>query len=329
MLRLTPPGHMKIEQAQNFEFCFGGAEANTAVLLARLGLKSAFVTKLPDNPIGRACLNKLRENQVETKHIIMDNSNKARLGIYFCEQGASQRPSRVFYDRRNSCFALMGAEDAPHWESVLKTASWLHFTGITPALGEGPRISLKEACQTARRLKIPVSCDLNYRASLWDGVSARETMEEYMPFVSLLIANCGSAKDVFNIGGGVDAPPDVQNTLRIARTISEKYNIPRVAMTMRTVKSASRNLWQGFYLDNGRPYFSREYEMEIIERVGGGDCFSAGLIFGLSKGWNGEKCVQFAAAASCLKHSVPGDFPILDMEEIERLADYENMLINR
>ncbi len=326
MMRLSPPGVERFEQAEGFVRYFGGAEANTAIALSQWGEETSFVSVLPDNPLGRACKNELRRWGVGVKDVHMDASSGARLGLYFCENGVSKRPSQVVYDRAGSSFAGSKAI-CFDWNRILQGAGWFHFTGITPALGKEQQTAVLNACRTAKGMGIPVSCDLNYRSALWGTKEASEVMQSYLPYITLLIANAGSARDVLGIGGGLDAKEPLKEAAKAAREIAEQYSLPAVAMTARRSYSASHNGWQGLLLTEGKEYYSKAYDIEVAERIGGGDSFAAGLIYGLKQQKGPQYAVDFAAAASCLKHTVPGDYLVASVQEAEQLMASDTVIM--
>ncbi len=320
MMRLDPKGYRRFVQAEDFDVSYAGGEANAAVGLVQLGETASFVTKLPAHEVGQAALNAVRRYGVDTSFIVRGG---ARLGIYFIEKGASQRASKVIYDRAGSALALSSAADYD-WDNIFSGADWFHFTGITPALGgELPDIC-KQACLAARKAKVTVSCDLNYRKKLWSREQAREVMEALMPFVDVCIANEEDAADVFGIcAERTDVHKGELNRegyISVARQIHEKYGCARVAITLRGSLSASVNTWGGMLYQNGNAYFSPEYTVQIVDRVGGGDSFGAGLIYALKNGFEPQRAVNLAAAASCLKHTIEKDFNLITLAEAESLA---------
>ena len=319
MLRLAPEGYLRFVQADTFEATYGGGEANVAVSLANFGEEACFVTKLPSHEIGQAAINSLRKFGVDTAYIVRGGE---RVGIYYLEKGASQRPSKVIYDRAGSAFACSRAEEYD-WNAIFKGADWFHFTGITPALGKSVAALTQEACKAAKKQGVKISCDLNYRGKLWTRDEARETMTRLMQYVDVCIANEEDAKDVFGIeadntdirGGKLDKAGYVS----VARQLKEKFSFEKVAITLRTSLSANDNLWAGLLYD-GDPHFSKEYSMHIVDRVGGGDSFGAGLIYALLYGYPAQEAIEFAVAASCLKPSVEGDYNMVSLDEVKKLA---------
>lgn len=319
MLRLAPEGYLRFVQADNLQATFGGGEANVAVSLANYGVDAAFVTKLPKHEIGQAAVNSLRKFGVETSTIVRGGD---RVGIYYLEKGASQRPSKVIYDRANSAFALSSANEYD-FESIFKGVDWFHFTGITPALGDNVAELTKVACQTAKKMGVTISCDLNYRNKLWSKDKARAVMTELMPYVDVCISNEEDANDVFGIKAeNNDVTSGKLNKAgyeSVAKQLKDKFDFRYVAITLRTSLSANDNLWAGMLYD-GTAHFSKEYPVHIVDRVGGGDSFGGGLIYALLNGYSTQDAIEFAVAASCLKHSIEGDFNLVSVDEVKKLA---------
>ncbi|MCI8550261.1 MAG: sugar kinase [Lachnospiraceae bacterium] len=321
MLRLAPEGYYRFVQADSFGATYGGGEANVAVSLANLGVDVAFVTKLPRHEIGQAAVNTLRRFGVDTSKIVRGGN---RIGIYFLEKGASQRPSKVIYDRASSAIATAGKEDFD-WDDIFDGASWFHFTGITPALGSNVAEICEEACKAAKKRGITISCDLNYRKKLWSREEAKKTMSRLCQYVDVCIANEEDSKDVFgieaedtNIEGG---KLNHDGYISVARQLSEAYGFKTVAITLRTSISASENKWAAMLFDGKSAYFSKEYHVTIVDRVGGGDSFGAGLIYSQLSGIPCQESLEFAVAASCLKHSIEGDLNMVNVSEIQTLVN--------
>ena len=322
MMRLNPEGYRRFVQADRFEASYAGGEANVAVSLANYGLDAAFVTKLPANPLGEAARNEVRRFGVATDSIVWGGP---RLGIYFAEKGASQRASKVVYDRAGSSIALAKRGDFD-WAKILKGAKWFHFTGITPALGgDLPAICL-DALKHCKAHKITVSCDLNYRGKLWTRAEAGKCMATLVPYVDVLIANEADAADVFGIvGKGSDVESgklDKAGYVSVAEQLVKRFGCKQVAITLRTSLSAFDNLWAGMIYDAKakKAFFSREYALHIVDRVGGGDSFGGGLIYALAGGKKPQAAIDFAVAASALKHSIEHDFNLVSVAEVETLA---------
>ena len=322
MMRLNPKGYYRLIQANELEVSYAGGEANVAVSLARFGVDASFVTKLPEGDLGECVISELRRFGVDTRSIVRGGD---RLGIYFIERGASQRASKVIYDRAGSSLAMAKPEDFD-WDAIVEGADWFHFTGITPALGpDSPEVCLA-AVKAAKARGITVSCDLNYRKKLWSKERAREVMSELMPYVDVVIANEADADDVFGIRA---EGADVENGkisrdgyIGVAKRICERFGSKKVAITLRESISASRNNWSGMLYDaqSAQACFSPEYEIQIVDRVGGGDSFGGGLIYALMNGYADQDAVNFAVAASCLKHSIEHDFNLVTLEEVKALA---------
>lgn len=320
LLRLTPPGHERLFQSDRLTGTFGGAEANVAVSLAGFGWDAAFVTRLPDSPVGQAAIDTLRGRGVDTSRTVRGGD---RVGLYYLEKGASLRGSLCVYDRAGSAITTASPGDFD-WAEIFRGADWFHFSGITPALGGTlPEICLA-ACKAAKAAGVKISCDLNYRASLWSRERARSVMSGLCSYADLLIANTGSAADVFGISGENPVPygqrPDPANVLAVAEELAGRFGPAAVGMSMRTVLSADENDWSGMLYVGGEGYFAREYRLRIVDRVGGGDSFAAGLIYGIGGGMTPRESIGFAVAASALKHTVEGDFNRVSVGEVRALA---------
>jgi 2-dehydro-3-deoxygluconokinase len=324
MLRLSPPGFIRFNQARSFEAIYGGAEANVAIALSNFGIPVNFVTRLPENDLGNACLNFVRQFGVGTDNIVRGGD---RLGIYFLETGAMQRSSKVIYDRTNSAIAAIqpGMID---WESVFADAQWFHWTGITPAISEGAATVCLEAVKKAKEIGLTVSCDLNYRSKLWKwGKKPEAVMSELVKYVDIAIGNEEDADKVFGIKApGVDAMAGKVESKRyrlVAEKLMDKFsNLQNVAITLRGSISASHNSWSGVLFDGKILHTGPIHQVtHIVDRVGGGDAFAAGLIYGfLNFGDAPQKILNFAVAASCLKHTIKGDFNLVTVAEVEKLA---------
>lgn len=323
MLRLAPEGYLRFAQSQKFEATFGGAEANVAVSLANYNQDVSFVSKLPNNEIGQMAINSLRQYGVNITHVARGGN---RVGIYYCEKGASQRPSKVIYDRANSSIALATKEDFD-WNDIFKNADWFHFTGITPALSKEVRDITLEACKIAKEKGITISCDLNFRKKLWSNKEANETMSKLSEYIDICIANEEDAKDVF----GIEAKDTDINTgklnkegyVSVAEQLSLKFNFEYVAITLRESISANDNNWSAMLYNakERKAYFSKKYAIHIVDRVGGGDSFGAGLIYALRNNYKEQDAIEFAVAASCLKHSIEGDYNLVSLDEVKALAN--------
>ena len=320
MMRLNPIGYLRLVQSDRFEATYAGGEANVAVSLANYGLDAAYVTKVPAHEVGQCAVNELRRYGVDTQYMVRGGD---RLGIYFCEKGASQRASKVIYDRASSAIALAKRTDFD-WDTIFDGADWFHWTGITPALGgELPEICL-DACKAAKARGLTISCDLNFRKKLWTSQRAGEVMSQLLPYVDVCIANEEDAKDVFGIEAentDIDAGKiDHQGYISVARQLSERFGFRKVAITLRGSISASDNDWAAMLYENGEAVFSPTYRIHIVDRVGGGDSFGGGLIYSQLVGKSNQDAINFAVAASCLKHTIEHDFNLVSVAEVESLA---------
>ncbi len=320
MLRLAPEGYLRFVQSDSLQATFGGAEANVAVSLANYGLDAAFVSKLPTHEIGQAAVNSLRKFGVDTSLIARGGE---RVGIYYCEKGASQRPSKVIYDRAHSSIATASHDDFD-WDAIFRGADWFHFTGITPALSDEVADICIMACEAAKEKGITISCDLNFRKKLWSKEKAGEVMGRLCQYIDYCIANEEDAKDVFGIEASetdIDSGKlNREGYIQVAQQLTDRFGFKGVAITLRESLSANDNNWSAMLYTDGEAYFSRKYTMHIVDRVGGGDSFGAGLIYALLKGYAPQKAINFAVAASCLKHSIEGDYNMVSVSEVETLA---------
>ena len=320
MLRLTPPDHERFIQADSFNAIYGGGESNVAVSLANYGLDAHFVTKLPENPLGQAALNEVRRYGVKTDYIARGGD---RLGIYYCENGASQRPSNVIYDRAHSAIAEAESGDFD-WDEIFTDVEWFHYTGITPALSEKMSDVTLEAVKAAQKHDVKVSCDLNYRAKLWSRERAGKVMKELMEYTDVVIANEEDAEMVFDIKSGSDITGgdiNVEGYKDVAKQLIDRFDLELVGSHLRISHSASHNGWLVVLFDGENFVQSAKYEITIVDRVGGGDSFAGGLIYSQLTGKNLQETAEFGAAASCLKQSIPGDFNHVSVEEVETLAE--------
>ena len=320
MLRLAPNGYLRFFQDDQLQATFGGGEANVSVSLANYGLDTAFVTKLPAHAIGQGAVNSLRALGVDTSKIVRGGD---RVGIYYLEKGASQRGSVCIYDRAHSAIQEAKPEDFD-WDSIFEGADWFHFTGITPALGPNLVEICRQACKAAKAKGVKISCDLNYRGKLWTREQAREAMTDLCQYVDVCISNEEDAKDVFGIeaentdiyGGKLNK----DGYKSVAKQLADKFGFEKVAITLRTSISASDNDWAGMLYDGKDYCFSKEYHLRIVDRVGGGDSFGGGLIYSLLTDKSTQEAVEFAVAASALKHSIEGDYNRVTAAEVEKLA---------
>jgi len=324
MLRLSTPGRERFVQSSSFDLTFGGGEANVAVSLANYGFESYFLSKIPANEIGQAAVNHLRRFGVSDRFIVRGGD---RLGIYFLETGASQRPSKVIYDREGSAVTTLNSEEID-LSAVFEGATWFHWTGITPAIGGNAPEMLRAAIEAARHAGATISCDLNFRKKLWSTEAAQSTMSPLMEFVDVCICNEEDAQ----LSLGIDAPgvnvdsgePDRARYEAILHKLKDEFTFSTVAITLRESHSASRNGWSAIMLDNAdctTPFMSARYDIDLVDRVGGGDAFAAGLIAGLNLEQNTRQALEFAVAASCLKQTVPGDFNLCSVDEVRFLMN--------
>ena len=321
MIRLQPYNYERFVQADHLEFTFGGGEANVAVSLANYGLDAAYVTKLPAHAIGQAAVNSLRRYGVDTSMIVRGGD---RVGIYFNEKGASQRGSVCIYDRAHSAIQEPQPSDFD-WDSIFEGVDWFHFTGITPALGPNLVETCKQACKAAKAHGVKISCDLNYRGKLWTRQQAREAMTELCQYVDVCISNEEDAKDVFGIAAentDINAGKlDHQGYISVAKQLCDRFGFKKVAITLRGSISANDNEWAAMLYENGEAVFSPSYRIHIVDRVGGGDSFGGGLIYSQLVGKSNQDAINFAVAASCLKHSIEHDFNLVSAAEVESLAN--------
>lgn len=319
MLRLAAPGNLRLGQTPVLEMTFGGGEANVAVSLAQFGEETAYVTRLPRNDVAEACVQQLRGLGVDTHRILRGGQ---RMGLYFLETGASQRASTVTYDRAHSAISEIDPAEL-NWDEIFRGADWFHFTGITPALSDRAAQATLDAAQAAKKRGLTVSCDLNFRKKLWSPEKARKVMSGLMEKVDICIGNEEDAEKVFGIqaegaevtGGKIDHKRYVD----VAKKLTDQFGFKGVAITLRESLSASHNGWSGLYFSGGEAFFSRRYEIQIVDRIGGGDAFAAGLIYALGKKKSPSAAIEFAVAASCLKHSISGDYNLVGLAEVEAL----------
>lgn len=320
MLRLEPEGYYRFVQAEKYLATFGGGEANVSVSLANYGYDTSFVTKLPSNEIAQSAINSLRRYGVDTSDIVRGGD---RIGIYFLEKGASQRASKVIYDRAGSSIATAVPSDFD-WDKIFTGADWFHFTGITPALSKEVAGICLAACKKAKEKGLMISCDLNYRNKLWSKEEAGKVMGELCRYVDVCISNEEDANDVFGIKASgtsvTDGEVNYDGYKDVAKQLGDRFDFKKVAITLRTSISANDNKWAAMLYDGSEYYFSKTYDMHIVDRVGGGDSFGGGLIYALMENYNSQKAIEFAVAASCLKHSVEGDFNMVTVSEVEKLA---------
>ncbi len=320
MLRLQPDNYLRFVQVDHYEATYGGGEANVAVSLANYGLDSRYVTKLPAHEIGQAAVNSLRKFGVDTSFITRGGD---RVGIYFNEKGASQRGSKCIYDRAHSAISEASMEDFD-WDKIFEGATWFHFTGITPAVSDSLAEITLEAAKKAKKKGLTVSCDLNYRGKLWSKEKAGKVMGEICKYVDVCIANEEDAADVFGIkASATDVTSGVLNRdgyIDVAKQLTDRFGFDKVAITLRESVSASDNNWSAMLYTGKEAYFSKKYALRIVDRVGGGDSFGGGLIYSCVNGYGPQETIEFAVAASALKHTIEGDFNMVSVDEVNKLA---------
>ena len=320
MLRLNPEGYLRFIQADRFQVNYTGAEAYVCVSLAMMGIETDFVTRLPDNAIAEAGVAQLRKFGVGVGHIAYGGE---RMGVFYAEKGASQRPSKIVYDRKYTSIATCSYDDFD-WDAIFDGASNFHITGITPALSSTAPQVCAEACRKAKEMGLTVSCDLNYRKNLWSEAEAKACMTRLMPYIDVLVANEEDAEKVLGIKARdtdvTSGRLNRESYVDVADQICRIYGTQTVAVTLRRSISASDNEWSAMLYTGGRAYFSRKYMIHLVDRVGGGDSFSAGLLYGLMNGYTPQETVEYAAAASCLKQTIELDFNLSTHEEVEKLV---------
>ena len=320
MLRLSTPGFQRFIQADSFDVCYGGGEANVAVSLANYGHDAYFVTKVPNNPIGESAIAALRKFNVNCDHIVKGGD---RLGIYFLETGASMRASTVVYDRANSAIAEADPSDFD-FDKIFEGADWFHFTGITPAISDKAAVLTEEALKAAKRNNVTVSVDLNYRKKLWSTEKAQRIMTNLMQYVDVCIGNEEDAEKVLGFKPGntdvTSGELELAGYQDIFKQMINKFNFKYVVSSLRESYSASDNGWSACIYDGNEFYHSKKYNIRIVDRVGGGDSFAAGLICGLLDGKSMKDALEYAVAASALKHTIPGDFNMVSRAEVKTLV---------
>ena len=320
MLRLSTPGYERFVQADSFDVCYGGGEANVAVSLAGFGYDVSYVTKLPDNDIGKSAAASLMKEGVDCSNIVWGGD---RVGIYYLETGASVRPSKVIYDRAHSAIAEAVPSDFD-FDKIFEGAEWFHFTGITPAISDSAAEVTKAALISAKKHGLTVSCDLNFRKKLWSSEKAQKVMTDLMQYVDVCIGNEEDAEKVLGFRPGktdvTSGNLELAGYEDIFRQMTERFGFKYVVSSLRESLSASDNNWSAAIYDGKEFYHSRTYKLHIVDRVGGGDSFAAGLICGLLDGKTGPEALEFAVAASALKHTIPGDFNHVTRDEVLALA---------
>lgn len=321
MVRLAPEGYLRLSQADRFNLNYTGAEANMAIALSYMGMPAEMVTKFPDNEIGRCAKRMLSKFDVETDHIAWGGE---RLGVYYLERGASQRPSKVIYDRKHSSIAEADPEDFD-WDAIFEDAGWFHFTGITVALSKNMQEICRQACIAAKKHGVKVSCDLNYRKNLWTTEEAQRVMRPLMQYVDICIANEEDSEKVLGIKAeNTDITAgklSIEGYSALAKKLTDTYGFEAVGITLRESISASVNNWSAMLYKDGETYLSKKYTMQIVDRVGGGDSFASGLIYASLNEFDNQKAIEFAAGASCLKHSIEFDFNLSSVDEVMNLIN--------
>lgn len=311
LLRLNPEGFSRLVQADRMQVYYTGGEANAGAALVNWGREVSMVSRVPEHELGDACVNYLRRFGLDTRHI---QRGGERLGLFFVETGASQRQSKIIYDRKDSAFTEF-SDECIDWEKIFAGASWFHFAGTAPAVSATLVPVLQRACTAARKLGLTVSCDLNYRRKLWTPAQASATMTELLPLVNVFVCGAEDAAALFGI-----THPD--EGVGVAAQLSARFGFTHVVMPRRESRSATHNVFSALLWSAGEVATSRTHEISyIVDRVGAGDALTAGVIYGLSEGWSLAQTVEFGAAASCLKHSIPGDFNLVSREEVQALAD--------
>ena len=311
MMRLNPLNKERFIQADNFAISYSGAEANVCASLANYFEDSSqiyFVSKVPANELGKSSIKTLRSQNINTEYVVQGGQ---RLGLYFLEEGASQRPSKVIYDRKNSSFAESSISDYD-WDKIFEDCTWFHFSGITPALSDNLAEICKMACKKAKEKNIKISCDLNYRKKLWTTEKANSVMSELFEFVDVCIANEEDVQNVFGLQGSYE---------ELAQKIIQKFSCKLVAFTLRESFSADKNIWSSLLFSKTESFKSEKYEIQIVDRVGAGDSFSGALIYALLNDYSNQNSLEFATAASCLKHSIHGDFNQVTVDEVLSLMN--------
>lgn len=311
MMRLNPLNKERFIQADNFAISYSGAEANVCASLANYFENSSqiyFVSKVPANELGKSSIKTLRSQNINTEYVVQGGQ---RLGLYFLEEGASQRPSKVIYDRKNSSFAESSVTDY-NWDIIFEDCTWFHFSGITPALSDNLAEICKIACKKAKEKNIKISCDLNYRKKLWTTEKANSVMSELFEFVDVCIANEEDVQNVFGLQGSYE---------ELAQKIIQKFSCKLVAFTLRESFSADKNIWSSLLFSKTESFKSEKYEIQIVDRVGAGDSFSGALIYALLNDYSNQNSLEFATAASCLKHSIHGDFNQVTVDEVLSLMN--------
>ena len=321
MMRLSPPEHLRFLQASQYQVSFAGSEANVAAIIASLGQPVAFISKFPKHEIGQAAINSLRALGVDTSYCLRGGE---RIGVIYTEKGASQRGSKVIYDRTGSAIATAEPEEY-FWGKIFSDACWFHFSGITPALSDQAADTCLKACQEAKELGLTVSCDLNYRKNLWSPEQAQLRMTKLMQYVDICFGNEEDIEKVFGIKGTktdvLHGRLDYEEYMYSAAQLSDRFQLQQVLISLRTSFSADHNRWAAMSYQGGKAFFSSEYDIQIVDRVGAGDSFAGSYIYAMLNGYSGLKALEFAVAASCLKHSIEGDYALITLQEVEELMN--------
>ena len=329
MMRLTPENCKRFVQADKFDVTFGGAEANVAVALSQRGIKSSVITKLPQHDMGQAAVNSLRKYGVDTDLIVRDG---ARIGLYYCEKGASQRASKVIYDRAESAFAMADPDEFA-FDKIFSKGDVLHVSGITPALGDKAMKVTFKALECAKKAGCMISFDVNYRSKLWSVQYAAETVAKILPYVDVFIANENQISEVVGIQSPFPVPDDdsyvPETNLFMAESLTKKFGYKVVAITSRRTISSEVNTFRSMVYMDGKAAFSRDYKIIINDRIGSGDAFAAGVLYGFINSYNAEKTAYFATAAAALAHSVEGDYSLLSVGEINALINSGTAKVQR
>ena len=330
MVRLTPPSFERLEQAHSVDLDVGGAELNVAVAAARLGLATRWASRVTESALGRLIVGRAREHGVDVSCVQWTPED--RIGLYFTERGAAPRPPSVLYDRAGSAISRVKPETID-WRQVFDGARWFHVSGITPALSESAAIVTLEALEAAKAAGLTVSYDLNYRRKLWPADQARRVQEPFMRLVDVLITTEEDARVVLGAEGGRNTDGygsvDAASYEPVARALADRFNLTAVAITLRENPKVWLNTWSALLLADGRMFDSPRYEVEVVDRIGAGDAFSAGLIFGRLAIGDWESAVRYGTALSALKHTIPGDFSISTREDVEQLLKGERLRVAR
>ena len=317
LLRLDPEGFSRLVQADRFQVRYTGGEANVGAALVGWGHDARMVSRVPAHEIGQACVNYMRRFGIDTRHVQRAGD---RLGLFYAETGASHRSSKVIYDRANSAFASF-SDEALDWAEVFDGAGWFHFTGTAPAVGTQLGPVIKRACVVAKAHGVPISCDMNYRQKLWTREAAGATMSDLLPFVGLFVCGVDDAAGLFGIQPSERNLSEANAAVAVAKLLCERFGFAHVAVPIRKSSSATSNDYVAMLYSGGETALSKSYVItHIVDRIGAGDAMTAGLIHGISCGWRPQQTVDFAVAAACLKHTIPGDFNAVSVEEVQALA---------